>query len=88
RLVEQLTEARAAGVKAKPVIVGPVTYLWLGKSKDDSDKLALLPRLLPVYVKLLETLAARGVEWVQIDEPILVTELDAEWRTAFETAYA
>ncbi|MFK0375900.1 5-methyltetrahydropteroyltriglutamate--homocysteine S-methyltransferase [Pandoraea sp. NPDC090278] len=88
RLVEQLTEARAAGVKAKPVIVGPVTYLWLGKSKDDSDKLALLPRLLPVYVKLLETLAAQGVEWVQIDEPILVTELDAEWRTAFETAYA
>ncbi|VVD61579.1 5-methyltetrahydropteroyltriglutamate--homocysteine S-methyltransferase [Pandoraea aquatica] len=88
RLVEQLAEARAAGVKAKPVIVGPVTYLWLGKSKDDSDKLALLPRLLPVYVKLLETLAAQGVEWVQIDEPILVTELDAEWRTAFETAYA
>ncbi|MFJ2991149.1 5-methyltetrahydropteroyltriglutamate--homocysteine S-methyltransferase [Pandoraea sp. NPDC087047] len=88
RLVEQLAEARAAGVKAKPVIVGPVTYLWLGKSKDDSDKLALLPRLLPVYVKLLETLAAQGVEWVQIDEPILVTELDAQWRKAFETAYA
>ncbi|VVE65527.1 5-methyltetrahydropteroyltriglutamate--homocysteine S-methyltransferase [Pandoraea anapnoica] len=88
RLVDQLIEARAAGVKAKPVIVGPVTYLWLGKSKDDSDKLALLPRLLPVYVKLLETLAAQGVEWVQIDEPVLVTELEAEWRTAFETAYA
>ncbi len=88
RLVEQLAEARAAGVKAKPVIVGPVTYLWLGKSKDDSDKLALLPRLLPVYVKLLETLAAQGVTWVQIDEPILVTELDAQWQKAFETAYA
>jgi 5-methyltetrahydropteroyltriglutamate--homocysteine methyltransferase len=88
RLVEQLAEARAAGVKAKPVIIGPLTYLWLGKAKDDSDKLALLPRLLPVYVKLLETLAAQGVEWVQIDEPILVTELSAEWRKAFETAYA
>jgi len=88
RLVEQLTEARAAGVKAKPVIVGPVTYLWLGKAKDDSDKLALLPRLLPVYAKLLDTLAAQGVEWVQIDEPILVTELSAEWQKAFETSYA
>ncbi|VVE34113.1 5-methyltetrahydropteroyltriglutamate--homocysteine methyltransferase [Pandoraea horticolens] len=88
RLVEQLAEARAAGVKAKPVIIGPLTYLWLGKAKDDSDKLALLPRLLPVYVKLLETLAAQGVEWVQLDEPILVTELSAEWQEAFETAYA
>ncbi len=88
RLVEQLTQARSAGVKTKPVILGPVTYLWLGKAKDDSDKLALLPRLLPVYVKLLETLAAQGVAWVQIDEPILVTELSAEWQQAFETAYA
>ena len=88
RLVGQLAQARAAGVKVKPVIIGPVTYLWLGKAKDDSDKLALLPRLLPVYVKLLETLAALGVEWVQIDEPILVTELGAEWKRAFETAYA
>lgn len=88
RLVDQLAEARAAGVSAKPVIIGPVTYLWLGKAKDDSDKLALLPRLLPVYVKLLETLAAQGAQWVQIDEPILVTELSAEWQDAFETAYA
>ncbi len=88
RLVEQLAQARAAGVKVKPVIIGPVTYLWLGKAKDDSDKLALLPRLLPVYLELLETLGALGVEWVQIDEPILVTELGAEWQHAFETAYA
>jgi len=88
RLLAQLAEARAQGVKAKPVIVGPVTYLALGKSKDDSDKLALLPRLLPVYVQLLEALAAQGVEWVQIDEPVLVTELDAAWQNAFNTAYA
>lgn len=87
RLLEQLAEARTLGVKAKPVIVGPVTYLAIGKAKDGSDKLALLPRLLPVYAELLEALAARGVEWVQIDEPILVTELDADWRHAFETVY-
>lgn len=87
RLLEQLAEARAQGVKAKPVIVGPVTYLAIGKAKDDSDKLALLPRLLPVYAELLATLAAQGVEWVQIDEPILVTELSAEWQQAYTTAY-
>jgi len=87
RLLAQLAEASAQGVKAKPVLVGPVTYLALGKAKDDSSKLALLERLLPVYAQLLETLAARGVEWVQIDEPILVTELDADWQHALSTAY-
>ncbi|SDZ15216.1 methionine synthase (B12-independent) [Variovorax sp. YR266] len=87
RILEQFAEAKAQGVKAKPVLVGPVTYLSIGKAKDDSDKLALLPRLLPVYAELLDALAAQGVEWVQIDEPLLVTELDADWQHAFNTAY-
>lgn len=88
RLLEQLGEARAQCVKAKPVVIGPVTYLWLGKAKDHSDKLALLPRLLPVYAELLSTLAAQGVEWVQIDEPVLVTDLGTEWQQALRTTYA
>ncbi|HYP70669.1 MAG TPA: 5-methyltetrahydropteroyltriglutamate--homocysteine S-methyltransferase, partial [Variovorax sp.] len=87
RLLEQVAQAQAQGVKAKPVLVGPVTYLGLGKAKDDSDKLALLPGLLTVYAQLLEALAAQGVEWVQIDEPLLVTELDTDWQHAFNTAY-
>ncbi|QCP53447.1 5-methyltetrahydropteroyltriglutamate--homocysteine S-methyltransferase [Trinickia violacea] len=87
RLVTQLTEARNLGVNAKPVIIGPVTYLWLGKAKDETDRLALLPKLLPVYGALLDTFAAQGVEWVQIDEPALVTELDPAWQQAFVTAY-
>jgi 5-methyltetrahydropteroyltriglutamate--homocysteine methyltransferase len=87
RLRAQLAEARALGVKAMPVIIGPVTYLALGKAKDGSDRLALLPRLLPVYAALLADLAAHGAEWVQIDEPILVTELDAAWRDAVGQAY-
>ncbi len=87
RLLDQLAEAKCYGVKAKPVIIGPVTYLWLGKAKDNSDRLALLPRLIRVYVDLLEKLASHGVEWVQIDEPILVTELNADWRYAFNLAY-
>ncbi|MHB1098004.1 MAG: 5-methyltetrahydropteroyltriglutamate--homocysteine S-methyltransferase [Burkholderiales bacterium] len=87
RLLDQLGEARAQGIEAKPVIIGPVTYLWVGKAKDDSDRLALLERLLPVYSELLDQLAAQGVEWVQIDEPALVTELSADWRHAFNLAY-
>ena len=87
RLVSQLKEARAQGVNAKPVVVGPITYLALGKSKDDTDRLKLLPALLLVYRELLDTLAAEGAEWVQIDEPLLVTELDAVWVEAFQTAY-
>lgn len=87
RLLDQLAEAQAQGVKAKPVLIGPVTYLAIGKSKDGSDRLALLERLLPVYAELLDALAAQGVEWVQIDEPILATELDADWQHAFNTAY-
>ena len=87
RLLEQLAEAKAQGVKAKPVIIGPVTYLAIGKARDGSDRLALLDRLLPVYAELLDVLAAEGVEWVQVDEPILVTELDRAWQHAFNTAY-
>jgi 5-methyltetrahydropteroyltriglutamate--homocysteine methyltransferase len=87
RLLEQLAEARAQGVNAKPVIVGPLTYLALGKAKDGSNKLDLLDGLLAAYAQLLDALAAHGVEWVQVDEPILVTELDADWQYAFNYAY-
>jgi 5-methyltetrahydropteroyltriglutamate--homocysteine methyltransferase len=87
RLVGQLREAHAQGVKAKPVIIGPITYLWLGKAKDDSDKLALLPRIMPAYCALLDYFRVMDVEWAQIDEPVLVTELDPAWRAAFANAY-
>jgi len=91
RLLDQLDQARAQGVAAKPVIIGPLTYLWLAKATDGSSRLALLarllPRLLPAYAELLQRLAAHGADWVQIDEPILATELDADWRQAFVTAY-
>lgn len=87
RLLAQIAEAKAQGITVKPVLIGPVTYLSIGKSKDDTDKLSLLDCLLPVYVQLLEMLAAEGVQWVQIDEPILVTELDKPWSDAFMKAY-
>lgn len=87
RLLRQLEEAKAQDVKAKPVLIGPVTYLWLGKAKDAANKLDLLNKILPLYGDLLDELAARGVDWVQIDEPCLVTELDEDWQHALNLAY-
>ncbi|MEO6697172.1 MAG: 5-methyltetrahydropteroyltriglutamate--homocysteine S-methyltransferase, partial [Gammaproteobacteria bacterium] len=88
KLFNELADAKALGVRAKPVLVGPLTYLWLGKTRGDSfDRLSLLGRLLPVYVEILARLKAEGVEWVQIDEPILVLDLPQEWKSAFEQAY-
>ncbi|XPF95443.1 5-methyltetrahydropteroyltriglutamate--homocysteine S-methyltransferase [Colwellia sp. RE-S-Sl-9] len=87
RLVSQIKEAQALGYKVKPVILGPVSYLWLGKETDNSEKINLLEQILPVYQQLLNNIAALGVEWVQIDEPILVTELDNNWQQAINTTY-
>lgn len=88
QLFEETEEARALGHNVKPVIIGPLTYLWLGKTKGtDFDKLELLDRLLPLYGQIFARLAALGVEWVQIDEPILVLDLPQDWKNAFERAY-
>ena len=88
RIIDQITEAKNLGLKPKPVIIGPVTYLAIGKEKDNSNKLDLLPKLLDTYFELLEVLVAQNIEWVQIDEPILVTELSDELKKAFEISYA
>jgi len=88
RLLAQLRQAKQLGVQSKPVLLGPVSYLWLGKTKDDSDRRRLLPQLVSIYQELLQVLAAEGVSWVQIDEPALVTELDPAWQDAYEQAYA
>lgn len=87
RIIDQVTEAKNLGFKPKPVIIGPVTYLALGKEKDNSNKLDLLPILLDAYSELLEALVIQNIDWVQIDEPILVTELSVELQKAFVTSY-
>jgi 5-methyltetrahydropteroyltriglutamate--homocysteine methyltransferase len=87
RLLAQLAEARQQAYQAKPVLLGPVSYLWLGKTKDDSNKLDLLNELLPVYEQCLIKLVEAGADWVQIDEPVLATELDQDWQHALTQAY-
>lgn len=88
QLFEEVEEAKALGHAVKPVVIGPLTYLWLGKAKGgEFDKLDLLDRLLPLYGQVLNRLAAQGVEWVQIDEPILALELPQDWKNAYERTY-
>ncbi|MEW6133131.1 MAG: 5-methyltetrahydropteroyltriglutamate--homocysteine S-methyltransferase [Pseudomonadota bacterium] len=88
RLFEEIAQAQAAGFNPKPVLIGPLTFLFLGKEKSAGfNKLELLDRLLPVYGGILARLKKQGIEWVQIDEPILSLDLPAEWRAAFERAY-
>lgn len=88
QILDEVDEALAAGHKVKPVLLGPVTYLWLGKVKGEQfDRLSLLKDILPVYQQVLAELAKRDIEWVQIDEPALVLELPQEWLNAFKPAY-
>jgi 5-methyltetrahydropteroyltriglutamate--homocysteine methyltransferase len=87
--IEEYDEARSLGYQTRPVLVGPVTYLKLGKSADAGfSPLTLLDRLIPVYVEVLQELAKRGAEWVQIDEPCLALDLDDAARAALRHAYA
>jgi len=86
--VDEFAEAKAIGVTTRPVIIGPVTFLLLGKMrKAEGHVLDLLPKLLPVYEELFSKLAAAGAEWVQIDEPFLAMDLDDAARKAYKEAY-
>ncbi|MBI0165736.1 5-methyltetrahydropteroyltriglutamate--homocysteine S-methyltransferase [Snodgrassella sp. M0351] len=87
-LIAQIEEAKATGHDIKPTLVGPLTLLWLGKEKDAGhNRLELLPRLLPEYQKLLRELANAGVDWIQIDEPILAVDIAREWLDTFAPTY-
>jgi 5-methyltetrahydropteroyltriglutamate--homocysteine methyltransferase len=85
--VAEYLEARAQGLEARPVLLGPVSFLLLSKAVDGSDRLALLERLLPVYAELLTKLKQAGAEWVQIDEPCLVLDQDGDDHAAYRSAY-
>ena len=88
KIVDEFAEALALGIKTKPVLIGPVSYLLLGKEKEDGfNRINLLDKLLPVYAQLLKLLEEKGAEWIQIDEPFLVLDLDDKQREAYEKAY-
>ncbi|KAG2187339.1 hypothetical protein INT44_005025 [Umbelopsis vinacea] len=90
RVVEQFKRAKALGINTRPVVVGPVSFLHLGKPAkgvEEFNTLDLLPKVLPAYVELFKQLEAAGADWIQVDEPILVLDLESSVKLAFEKAY-
>ncbi len=88
RLFDEVDEALRAGFTPKVTLTGPLTWLWLGKTKGrDFDRLTLLDSVLNVYGEILARLATQGIEWVQLDEPALVQDLPLAWQQAYERAY-
>ena len=86
--VDEFLEAKAQGIQTRPVLLGPVTFLKLAKTKDEGfEPLSLLSALLPVYAQVLKALAAAGADWVQIDEPCLALDLTDFERGELRRAY-
>jgi 5-methyltetrahydropteroyltriglutamate--homocysteine methyltransferase len=88
KIIDEYNEAKRLGIKTKPVLIGPVTYLLLGKEKQEGfHRIELIRNLLPVYIELLRQLDAQHVEWVQFDEPYLTLDLTAAERQAYTYVY-
>lgn len=91
KVFDEFAEAKSLGLNAKPVLIGPVTYLSLGKVQDaknpDFDRFTLLDKLVDVYEEIIAKLAAAGAEWIQLDEPVCSLDLSETQRNALNTAY-
>ncbi len=88
KILNEFIEAKKSGIKPKPVIIGLVSYLLLGKEKEEGfDKLDLVDKLLPVYIDLLAALQKEGAEYIQFDEPFLALDLNEKSRAAFTFVY-
>jgi 5-methyltetrahydropteroyltriglutamate--homocysteine methyltransferase len=88
KLLDEYNEAKRLGINTKPVIIGPVSYLLLGKEKEDGfDRVDLIKNLLPVYIEILKKLDEQHVEWVQLDEPFLCLDLSEKDKAAFKYVY-
>ncbi|RZL14416.1 MAG: 5-methyltetrahydropteroyltriglutamate--homocysteine S-methyltransferase, partial [Pedobacter sp.] len=88
KLLDEYNESKRLGINTKPVLIGPVTYLLLGKEKEAGfDRIDLVKNLLPVYIEILRKLDEQHVEWVQIDEPFLCLDLSEKDKAAFKYVY-
>lgn len=88
KVIDEFYEAKQLGILTKPVLIGPVSYLLLGKEKEQGfEKIDLLKNLLPVYLEVLTQLDHLGAEYVQFDEPFLALDLTEKEQKAFQDAY-
>ncbi|WP_175633046.1 5-methyltetrahydropteroyltriglutamate--homocysteine S-methyltransferase [Pedobacter ghigonis] len=89
KIVNEFVRAKQLGINSKPVIIGPVSYLLLGKEKEAGfDKIDLIKKLLPVYLQILTELKDQGAEWIQFDEPFLALDINEKARAAYNYVYA
>lgn len=89
KIIIDFMNARQTGINAKPVIIGLITYLLLGKEKEKGfDKLDLVQNLLPVYLEIIKELENQGAEYIQFDEPFLALDLNEKAKEAFELVYS
>lgn len=89
KIINEFNEAKNAGIITKPVIIGAVSYLLLGKEKEAGfDRIDLIKNLLPVYIDILKKLENQNVEWVQFDEPFLALDLSDKAKEAFKYVYS
>ena len=89
KALSEFNEAKKMGIITKPVLLGPVSYLLLGKEKKSKfDRLDLADRLLPVYQQLLDELAEAGAQWIQIDEPCLSVDLTEKAKCVYARVYS
>ena len=89
KIIDEFKEANALGIVTKPVLIGPVSYLLLGKEKEEGfHRIDLVEKLLPVYFEILNALQNEGAEWIQIDEPFLALNLTDQERNAITYVYS
>lgn len=88
KIINEFKEAKALGIVTKPVLIGPVSYLLLGKEKEEGfERIDLIDALLPVYFEILEKLQSENAEYIQLDEPFLALNLNDKERNTFTKVY-
>lgn len=88
KIIDEFIEAKETGIVTKPVIIGAISYLLLGKEKEENfHRLELLNNILPVYFEIFQKLEDVGAEWIQIDEPFLTLDLNESEKAAYHTIY-
>ncbi|PVH24984.1 5-methyltetrahydropteroyltriglutamate--homocysteine S-methyltransferase [Sphingobacterium corticibacter] len=88
KFLKEYNEAKSLGIETKPVLIGPITYLLLGKEKEEGfDRIDLIERLLPVYEEIVSKLAAAGAQYIQIDEPYLALDIDEKVKGLYKTVF-
>ncbi|MDO3426536.1 5-methyltetrahydropteroyltriglutamate--homocysteine S-methyltransferase [Chryseobacterium sp. APV1] len=88
KIINEFLDAKQVGINAKPVIIGLLTYILLGKEKEEGfNKIELAQKILPIYIQILKELETHGAEYIQFDEPFLALDLDEKSKETYSLIY-